>query len=293
MKNINIYIFTAFLLIGGTTFAQNVDFKRGNFRDDIEAYKNATDAIDKGEEFFEKGSIAIFEVNDPKLNFKKALKQFEIAQKLNPDNALNNYRIGVCYIHSSSPYKAIPYLEKAYQLDPEADPFLYYYHGNALQLKEEFDQALVSYKKFEDNYRKSDNFRKFVAMRKRECNDAQKYIADPVRCWVDNVKELNTEYDEIAPTITTDGAEIIFSSNRPNENKPNEMGEYDHDIYVSYNDEGTWQKVKPIPGSINTSLDDIVNNLSYDGTKMLLHKDNDGQIDIYESILDGAIWGTP
>src|SRR5690554_7992023 len=91
-------------------------------------------------------------------------------------------------------------------------------------------------------------------MRNREIAFAEKSITNPVRCWVDNMESLNTEFDEIAPAITTDGSEIIFSSNRPNGNKPNEVGDFDHDIYISYNDEGTWQKVKPIPGSVNTSL---------------------------------------
>lgn len=287
----NILLFT--LLISGFTSAQNVDFKRSNFKDNIEEYKNVTDAISKGETLFEEGSIAIFEVKDPKLKFKKALVEFKKAQELNPDNALNNFRIGVCYIHSTSPYKAIPYLKYAFELDPECDPFLYYYHGNALQLEENFDEALKSYNKFEENYRKSDNFKKFVSMRKRECGHAKKFKADPVRCWVDNVAELNSPQDEIAPTITTDGAEIIFSSNRPNGNETNEIGEYDHDIYTSILQNGKWTQLGPINGEVNTSLDDIVNNLSYDGTKMLMHKENDGQTDIYESKLSGANWSTP
>ncbi|WP_165779229.1 OmpA family protein [Brumimicrobium salinarum] len=293
MKTINIYILLSFMFVSGIISAQNVEFKRGNFKDDIDGYKAATDAIDRGVPFFEEGSLAIFEVRPPGLAFKKALKNFEEAQAFNPDNALNNFRIGVCYIHSTSPYKAIPYLKKAYELDPECDPFLYYYYGNAMQLENEYDKALKAYQKFEDNYRKSDNFNKFVSMHKREVRAAKKFNNDPVRCWVDNVSAINSEYDEIAPAITTDGADIIFSSNRPNDHQPNEVGEYDHDIYSSYNDNGEWQKVKSIPGNVNSSLDDIVNNLSYDGTRMLLHKDNEGQTDIYETELKGAHWGAP
>ncbi|WP_417266288.1 OmpA family protein [Brumimicrobium sp.] len=293
MKILDKYILVAALLFSGIASAQNVDFKRSNFKDDVDGFKAATDAISNGTPFFEEGTLAVFEVRDPGLAFKKALIEFEKAQAFNPNNALNNYRIGVAYIHSTSPYKAIPFLKKAHELDPSCDPFLYYYHGNAMQLEGDFQAAKASYKAFEANYRKSDNFSKFVSMRNREIAFAEKSIANPVRCWVDNMESLNTEFDEIAPAITTDGSEIIFSSNRPNGNKPNEVGNYDHDIYISYNDEGTWQKVKPIPGSVNTSLDDIVNNLSYDGTKMLLHKDNGGQTDIYESVLNGANWGTP
>ena len=293
MNTIKNYILILTLFLSGISFAQNVEFKRGNFRDNIDGYKEASDAIDKGEEFFEAGLEDIFNVRDPKLKFDKALKQFLIAQKLNPDNGLNNYRVGVCYIHSSTPYKAIEHLEKAYKLAPECDPFLYYYHGNALQLKSDFNAALKSYSKFEENYRKSDNFSKFVSKRKRECEAAKKFKSDPIRCWVDNVSPLNTDADEIAPSITTDGSEIIFSSNRKNGNSPNEVGKYDHDMYISYNNKGTWDAPKPIPGSINSPLNDIVNNLSYDGTKLLMHKENEGQIDIYESVLKGADWGYP
>ena len=287
------YILFPCFLLAGFVYGQNIEFKRSNFKDDIDAYKEAKDAIDKGEEFFEQGSEAVFQVQDPDEAFKKALEQFQIAQNLNPDNALNNFRIGVCYIYSTSPYEAIPYLEKAHELDPECDDFLYYYHGNALQLKGDFDKALNSYSKFTDAYRKADNFSKFVTMRKRECENAKKYKSDPERCWVDNVKPLNSAQDDIAPSITTDGSEIIFSSNRPNDNSPNEFDEYDHDIYNAFIENGDWSKVKPIRGNINSSKDDVVNNLSYDGTSMLLHKKNDGQEDIFESVLDGAQWSYP
>lgn len=273
--------------------AQNVDFRRSNFRDNIDEFRDAKDAIDKGEEYFEKASEAIFEVRSPGNNFKLALEQFKVAQDLNPDNALNNFRIGVCYIHSSNPHKSIPYLEKANELDDDCDPFLHYYYGKSLQLKGDFDDAIKAYNRFDENYRKSDDFSRFVGMRKRECENAKKYISSPERVWVDNLENLNTEHDEIAPAITTDGGQLIFSSNRPNGKKPNEVNEHDHDIFVSYFRDGVWEDPEPIPGSINSNEDDFVNNLSYDGTKMLLHKDNDGQMDIYESELEGANWSYP
>lgn len=295
MRIKNIIPILAILSFSIITFGQdeNVDFKRSNFRDQVDEYKEAKDAIDEGEELFISASEDIFEVRNPGLKFKKALQKFMVGQELNPNNALNNFRIGVCYIHSSEPYKALPYIKRANELDDDCDPFLHYYYGNALQLEGEFDEALKAYKRFEDNYRKSDNFSRFVGMRKKECDNAKKYMSDPERVWVDNVEELNTEYDEIAPSATTDGSEIIFSSNRPNDNKPNEVSEYDHDIFVSYFNDGVWKNPKPIPGDVNSIEDDVVNNISYDGTKMLLHKNNDGQLDIYESELKGAKWGYP
>lgn len=290
MKNV---LYTVALITGlsSLTFAQNVEFKKANFKENVEEFKAVETDIKEADEFFELGSAAIFEVKSPEQNFKKALLRYERAQKLNPNNGLNNFRIGVCHVYSSSPYKAPAFIKKALELDPECDPFIQYYLGYALQLEEDFDGALSAYKKFEDSYKKADNFSKFVGMRKKECQNAKKAVSDPKRVWVDNIEELNSANDEIAPSITTDGSQIIFSSNRPNSNTPNDVNEYDHDIFTAFFNNGIWQKPNPINGSVNTNKDDIVNNLSYDGTRMLLHKDNEGQIDIYESVLTGAKWG--
>lgn len=293
MMKLNILVTAAFLFTIGQSMAQNVEFKRSNFKDQSDEFSAAKDAIDKGEEFFELGSAAVFEVKNPGILFDQALEQFLIGQKLNPNNALNNFRIGVCYLNSSKPYESIAYLQKAKELDDECDPFLYFYYGRSLQLKGEFEAAKKAYSKFEENYRKADNFNKFVSMHKKECDYAQKYMSKPERVWVDNMKSLNSEFDEIAPSITTDGSEIIFSSNRPNGNKPNEVSQYDHDVFVSYFRDGEWEKPEALSGSVNSPEDDVVNNLSYDGTRMLLHKDNEGQTDIYESVLNGANWSFP
>jgi outer membrane protein OmpA-like peptidoglycan-associated protein len=47
---------------------------------------------------------------------------------------------------------------------------------------------------------------------------------------------------------------------------------------------------KALLGSVNTEFDDISDNLSYDGTKLLLHRDDGDGFDIYESVLKGIKW---
>jgi outer membrane protein OmpA-like peptidoglycan-associated protein/tetratricopeptide (TPR) repeat protein len=290
----NKYITLALItLVAGITFGQNVDFKSGNFKDDKDGLKKAQDAIKAGDSFFELGNTAIFETKEPGINFELALNEFMKAQTFNPNNALLNFKIGVCHINSTSPYKGFSFIERAKQLDPQCDPFMDYYVGVVLQYQGKYGDAVKAYQAFENNYKKSDNFAKFVTQRKGQCKFAEQYERNPVRCWVDNVKELNTPHDEIAPSITTDGAEIVFSSNRPNKNKPNEAGGYDMDIYSSSAVDGKWQKAIPLPGSVNTATDDVSNNLYYDGTKMLIHRDNNGQTDIYETVLQGLNWSEP
>ncbi len=280
----------SFSLLGNT---QNIEFKSSNFKDKKEEFKKASEELEKGDEFFKIANEAFFEVKPLGINYEMALKHFQIAQKFNPNSATLNYKIGVCYANGTDPEKCIAYLKKATSLDPECDPFLPYYMGYALQLESKFEEATKSYQAFENGYKKADNFSKFVSQRKSECKTARDLVGSPIRAWVDNVPELNTSYNDFAPSISTDGSELIMSSDRPNKHTANESGGYDADIYTSTRFNGKWSAPAPIKGNVNTDQNDIANNLSYDGTKMLLHREVDGQLDIFESELNGLEWSAP
>ncbi len=288
------YILSAFVaFFSMLTFAQNVEFKAANFKDDKEGLKKAEEAIKKGDEFLALGNEAVFQVQSPGFNFQKALKEYLVAQKFNPNNGHLNFKVGVCYAYSTDPTKCIEFFKKANTLDPACDPFMNYYLGYAYQLEEKFDDATKAYLAFETNYKKADNFTKFVSQRKNECKLAKTAKAAPVRAWVDNVPTLNSEFDEISPSITTDGSELILTSNRPNGHATNEVGGYDKDIYTASLNDGKWSAPKAIAGPINSEGDDVSNSMNYDGTKMLLHRLVNGQYDIFESKLSGLNWSNP
>lgn len=280
-------------LVTGISFSQNIEFKSSNFKDKKEGLKKAQDEIEKGDEFWKLGNEAVFNVSDYGLNFKKALKSYLEAQKFNPSNGELNFKIGVCYIHSTDPSWGIQYIMKAKELDPKCNPFLSYYYGVALQLDGKFTQAKESFIVFENEYKKADNFSKFIIKRKAECDNADKAIKNPERVWIDNVSELNTGTDDMAPSISTDGSELIMSSNRSGNHSPNEVGAYDFDIFSSTFLDGAWSFPKRLDGKINTMSDDIANCMSFDGTKMLLHQDVEGQTDVFESRLKGTEWSEP
>ena len=288
------YIITAIALIFTiVTNAQNVEFKSANFKEDKEGLKKAEDAIKKGDEFLALGNEAIFLVQSPGLNFQKALKEYMIAQKFNPKNGHLNFKISVCHANSTDPFKSIEFIKKAFTLDPTCDPFMNYYLGYSLQLEEKFDEASKAYIEFETAYKKADNFSKFVTQHKNECKAAKALKAAPIRAWVDNIPELSSDADDFAPSITTDGAEMVLTSNRTNGHTPNEVGGYDADIYTSTLNDGKWATPKQISGPLNTTGDDVSNNMSYNGTKMLLHREVNGQLDVFESKLNGLNWSDP
>lgn len=282
------------IAFGFTAFGQDVEFKSSNFKDDKDGFKKAKEAFDEGQEFWELGNEAIFATKDPELNYWKALRKFEDAYKFNPKSAELNFMMGVCHAHSTFKQPCIKYFEAAYKLNPEVHDFMNYYMGYAKQLNYEFDEAIKFYEKFETEYRKADRFGKFVKQRKVECRAGKKMKENPARAWVDHVPEISTKYNDYAPSVTMDGEEMILTSDRPNQNQPNEVGQYDDDIYTSTFSNGKWSTPKPIKGKINSPQDDISNNLSYDGTKMLLNKISPkGDFDIYETFLHGDTWDEP
>lgn len=274
--------------------AQNVEFKKSNFKDDVDGYKNATDAIDKGDEFFESANEALFNFQSEGDNYENALFHYKKAQEFNPDNGLLNFKIGVCYANSRDKSKCIPHFEKAYKLDKECDPFINYYMGFMHQLKENFKEAKTFYEKFENDYRKADNFSTFVKQRKKECDFGKERKAAPERVWVDNVSELNTEFNDYSPTLTIDGSQLIFTSDRPNENEADEFGNYINNIYTTVFNDGKWMKPLLLRGAVNTGDDVVSSGMSYTGDRLLVNKnESDGIRHLYETTLSGSDWGTP
>lgn len=282
------------LLFSVSVIGQDVEFKASNFKEKKEEFKKAKEEFELGTELWVQGNDQVFVVKSPEMFYLKAMQHFEKAYAFNPRSSELNFKMGVCYAHSTYKVKSIKFFKEAYKRNPEVDPFINYYMGIAYQLEGDFKKALEFYNKFETEYRKAEDFGKFVKQRKKECNLAIKIVAEPIRAWIDHVPELSTEYDDYAPSISMDGEEIIFTSNRPNSHSPNEVGVYDDDIYSSLLVDGKWQKPQALKGKINTEGNDISNNLSYDGTRMLMSKLNAaGNSDIYESFLKGDTWSDP
>ncbi len=285
---------TVILLLSVTLFGQDIPFKAGNFKDKKDEFKAAKAELDQGTILFEEGKAKVFAVQDPKLKFHQALTHFNKAYAFNPKSADLNYKMGVCFAHGTEKEKCIKYIKTAHQLNPKVDPFINYYMGYVNHLDGNYGEALNFYKKFEIEYKKADDFGKFVKKRKKECQNAIALSKSPVRAWVDNVSEINTENNDFAPSVTMDGEELVFTSDRKNSHSPNELGQFDNEIYISSFVNGKWSAPKAAKGGINSDKDEISNCLSYNGTKMLICKINEqGNYDIYETFLKGDTWSEP
>jgi outer membrane protein OmpA-like peptidoglycan-associated protein/tetratricopeptide (TPR) repeat protein len=266
-------------------FAQDVAFKKGNFKDDKEGFEAAKKNIEDGDVLLEKGEQKVLGMVNAFEEFEEALAFYLPAQEFNPNNSDLNRKVGHAYLYTNTPYLAMPYLKKSLELGGEdSEPFVHFLLGKAYQLERDFEKAERSFKKYGtlENPKKLEVYKKLNRKHMKECMSGAEIFGIKTRVWVDNVKELNSQQDEIAPSITADGSEIIFNSNK--------TGNFD--IYTANRVKRRWVRLLSV-NSLNTEGDDVSSSLAYDGQRLLLFKDTDGQSDIYESKLNGTTWGEP
>jgi len=285
----------ALILFCGGAFAQDVEFKASNFKDDKEGFKAAIEAITAGDPFLDAGNEAIALVNSTKDNFQKALQYYVKAQKFNPNSAELNMKIGNCYLYTNEKYKSIEFIQKAYELNTDVSPMLYFYLGQTAQLGGKFDEAIKHYKYFEENTKSKylEEYKRITTKFKKECKYGKKFVADPVRAWCDNITSINAAEDDYSPCVSADGELLMFTSRRSNGHPTDEFGRYDGDIYISGRNGREWSKPKNAGIPLSTPKDETASALAYDGQRLLMFKEENGNTDIYESSLDGIMWTEP
>src|ERR1051325_6245155 len=133
MKKIFALIVMAFL--AGNVFAQNVEFTKDNFKGQKDQLKDALNAIKGGDQYYEQGYT----------QYAWALPLYLHANEFNPNNAMLNYKIGLCYIYSAFKWKAQDFLLKAYKLNPNVAEDIHYYLGRAYHLGENWQSAVSEY----------------------------------------------------------------------------------------------------------------------------------------------------
>ena len=115
--------------------AQNIPFDNIHF-DSQEILDKALKTIDKGDGYFFSGE------------FNKALPYFLEAQDYNSNNALLNFKIGVCYFKANRLNKALPYFEKAKKLNPKIDPKIDFALAVSYQENKEYKKAITAYQNY-------------------------------------------------------------------------------------------------------------------------------------------------
>ncbi len=267
-------------------------------------------AFCQSESFFEKFQEANRLDEEAELN--QAFHIWTSLASQAPENANVNYKAGIAYLNTgSNKGAALPFLERAAKgkIDNNYDPFspfeknvpveVYYYYAKALHLNYKLDKAEEYYEKFMMQSPGKHFLYPKATRGTEEIAHARSLMKNPVEFEIENLGPvINTQYPDYAPVISVDENALFFTSARLRKDESNEditdraTGYYLDDIYVSYKDrEGNWQEPELL--SISDLNPNATINVSIDGQKLYIYRDDEKDGNLFKSVLVGETWSEP
>jgi len=284
-KSIKLLLASCFMGFALLSFGQNKEFVKKNFKDNPKGFKEAMDSIKKGDSYYAQGIHY----------YRYAIKYYLGAEKINPDNAMLNYKIGKCMIYSPQKFKAAKYLETAIALNPMVSADATYFLARAYHLNMNWDKAKAEYNIYLQTLTPDKSVQIADIRRKiEECNNGKLLSQSPARVFIDNIgAPINSNDPEYHPLISADETKIIYTTRTSSTKKKMDQkdGETYEDIFVSYNKDGAWGTPQ-IVGAIDTKTHDATAGLSADGQTLYIYRAN-GNGDLYQSNLANNLWTKP
>jgi outer membrane protein OmpA-like peptidoglycan-associated protein len=224
-----------------------------------------------------------------KKDYKKALGFYLDALNLNPDDANVNLKVGMSYLYSETKSKAAGYIDKAFRLNPSINDDINYHLGVAFQNTNEFKKAIDQFEQFK---KRRKNLAEIADKKIAECRIADSLSQYELNVIIENIRPINSPYNDYSPLISSDGTTLIFTSNRTEDERIAKAGTNYEDIYITQGGGSTWELPKKISTNINQKYNDAAASLSPDGKTLFLYYEEGGG-DIYISRLEGNQWTKP
>lgn len=233
------------------------------------------------------GNIA-FENDD----FGEAMPIYERLVKLQPDNALYQYRLGVCYESQLEYHKAKIHLDKALAINEEIDKEFHYWYGEVEHHLHEWDKAKASYEKYVSTLNHKDAHIKTARLHLKQIEIARDLFSKRTNHRVKNLGEfVNSELGEHSPIISMDNNRLIFTMIIREIQDGEEI--LSEKIVESHREsDGTWSQPKALEGALNDVEHQASVQLFENDTKMLIYQPiNWG--DLFISELKDGKWSEP
>ncbi len=256
-----------------------------------------TDPVTLSEEYYKQGMETFGFAHR-----KQAAELFILSTQANPKNAKAQLMAGESIMLSVQKEKSLEYFRRAWNLDPNVDPDIMYYLGQAYHYSEKFDSAILFYDRYNRILSRSLNYEKSkrigeVNRKLFECRNAIVYMEHPVDVSiVDLDHKINSEYPDYAPTISEDEKFMAFTSRRPGENANDRLAE-DHEYYeeilVSEQVNGIWTAARNPGAPLNTGYHNASVNISPDGTELIIYHDTGGGDLLLSNRKKDGTWSSP
>lgn len=204
--------------------------------------------------------------------YDQALPLFIEAINAGEKNPAVHYKAGVCYQktgETNQEIKGIPYYEYALQNSKDIPASAYYDLGQLYLKDENLSKALETFNKYKE-LAKADK----AAVAKADlaintCNTAIALMSVPRNIPISNFGSIiNTSYTEYNPVVSADESVMAFTALRPNTGKTRSGDKFIEEIYISYNNSGSWTEPKVVPVASEYNVGTA--GISPDGQKMLI-----------------------
>jgi len=235
-----------------------------------------------------------------KEKYAEAINYFIESLKVDSKNEDALYFLGMSYKYTNQPAKALEQFQILEKLNPNYSPRFYYELGEAYGGAGQFDKASEMQELFLKNYpssadktleRHQAKYKMRYANEQESLRKQKTFTKEPVRL----SDKINSKYDEYAPVIDPTGTKLYFTSRRlggiSREDAYQERG--DEDIYFIEKVSGAWSEPKLMPSPINSESNEGIDFITSDGQLIGFsssREDAIGSTDIYFSVLDGTAW---
>lgn len=222
--------------------------------------------------------------------FAKARIAYEAAEKIDPNDAKVQLKLGLTYLSSSPKFQSLNYLERAYKLNQQIDPDIHYYLGMSNQLNFHFKKAQKHYELYKER-----NKRMTVLCDHKieECQRADSLMANAVSAIVKVMEwPINSPFDDYGPLLNAAEDKLIFTSARDSTFFDKRNKTLFEEILISELKDGEWSVPQKISSNINNPFHDAAASLSRDGNTLIIYY-GEGSGDLYRSDFDGKEWSKP
>jgi outer membrane protein OmpA-like peptidoglycan-associated protein len=205
-------------------------------------------------------------------SYEQALPLFLEAIQAGEKDPIVYYKTGVSYqkmADANDRLKAIPYLEYSVEKGSGLPSSVYYELGD-LHLKDEnIQKAITHFTKYKEITKADKVAQARVNDALDMCHTAIGLMSVPRDIKVHNFGSIiNTKFTEYNPVVSADESVMAFTALRPNTGKTRSGDKFIEEIYISYNQAGTWSEPKVIP--IASEYNVGTAGISPDGQKMLI-----------------------
>jgi outer membrane protein OmpA-like peptidoglycan-associated protein len=217
-------------------------------------------------------------------NYREAIQFYQQVLALDSTNTRALLYAGICKMHLHDNGQSLSYLQKAYQLAPEMNPFIHFLLGRAYHINMQYDLAVIHYFKYHQTLNWLASDKPEVEQLIRQARVGKKYQAEPTDHYAENLgMGVNSPYSDHSAVLTGDRKSIVFTSTRTETVSPKEIRKtgdaYEHTYTASRFFDGSWGNPQLI-SPLNRSGKHVSNSMLFN---------NDQHLILYNSEKSGSL----